>query len=114
MVITTYQLIDINHNICQAFDNDHFSCMVFCDVSKAFDRVWHKSLVFKLKQHGITGSLLDWLIDYLSNRFQRVVFRSCTSTSKPVHAGVSQGSVLGPLLFLIYVYDIAESLLSLV
>ena len=72
-----------------------------------------QTLVFKLKQHGISGSLLDWLIDYLSNRSQRVVIRSCTSTSKPVHAGVPQGSVLGPLLFLIYVNDIAESLLSL-
>ena len=46
---TTYQLIDIYHHICQTFDNDQFSCMVFCDVSKAFDRVWHKGLEFKLK-----------------------------------------------------------------
>ena len=86
--------------------------MVFCDVSKAFDRVWHKGLVFKLK-HVISGSLLDRITDYLSNRSQRVVIRSCSSTLKPVLAGVPQGSVLGPLLFLIYVNDIAESLLSL-
>ena len=82
-------------------------------MSKAFDRVWHKGLVFKLKQHGISGSLLDWLIDYLSSRPQRVVIRSCTSTSKPVHAGVPKGSVLGPLLFLFYANGIAESLLFL-
>ena len=63
--LTTYQLIDICHHICQTFDNDQLSCMVFCDVSKALDRVWHKGLV--LKHHGISGSLLDWLIDYLSN-----------------------------------------------
>ena len=110
---TTYQLIDIYHHICQTFDNDQFSCMVFCDVSKAFDRVWHKGLIFKLKQYGINGSLLNWVSDYLSNRRQRVVIRSCTSSSLLVKAGVPQGSVLGPLLFLIYVNDIADSLLSL-
>ena len=59
------------------------------------------------------GSLLDWITDFLSNRSQRVIIRFCSSTSKPMHAGVPQGSVFGPLLFLIYVNDIAESLLSL-
>ena len=72
----TYQLIDIYHNICQTFDNDQFSCTFFCDVSKAFDRVWHKGLIFKLKQYGIDGSLLNWVSDYFSNRSQRVVIRS--------------------------------------
>ena len=79
------------------------------------DRVWHKGLVFRLKQHGITGYLLDRHTDYLSNKSQCVVIiRSCTSTLKPVHAGVPQGLVLWPLLFLIYDNDIAESLLSLI
>ena len=110
---TTYQLIDIYHHICQTFDNDQFSCMVFCDVSKAFDRVWHKGLIFKLKQYGISGSLLNCVTDYLTNRTQRVVIRSCVSSSLSINAGVPQGSVLGPLLFLIYVNDIADSLLSL-
>ena len=88
---TTYQRIDIYHHICQTFDNDQFSCMFFCDVSKAFDRVWHKGLIFngfgtmtattfKLKQYGICGSLLNCVTDYLSNRTQRVVIRSCMST----------------------------------
>ncbi|MCG7882866.1 MAG: hypothetical protein JAY96_14895 [Candidatus Thiodiazotropha endolucinida] len=110
---TTFQLIDIFQHICQTFDNNQFSCMIFCDVSKAFDRVWHKGLLFKLKQHGINGSLLNWINDYLSNRRQKVVIRSYTSTSRDIHAGVPQGSVLGPLLFLIYVNDISDSLLSL-
>ena len=87
--------------------------MVFCDVSKAFDRVWHKGLIFKLKQHGIDGEFVKWITDYLSERQQKVIIRGCISSPKPINAGVPQGSVLGPLLFLIYVNDIADSLLSL-
>ena len=110
---TTFQLVDIYHHICQSFDNKQFSCMVFCDISKAFDRVWHKGLLFKLRQNGIEGTLLKWLSNYLSNRSQKVVLQSATSSSKQITAGVPQGSVLGPLLLLIYVNDIIDSLLSL-
>ena len=50
---TTLQLIDIYHHICQSFDEKQYSCMVYCDISKAFDRVWHSGLLFKLRQNGI-------------------------------------------------------------
>ena len=85
------------HHICQAFDHNQFSCMVFLDISKAFDRVWHAGLLYKLEQHGISGDLLRWISSYLSDRTQSIVFNSTTSTPKPTSAGVPQGSVLGPL-----------------
>ena len=72
-----------------------------------------KGLLFKLKQHGIDGVLLDWVADYLTNRKQCVILNSTASDYKDVQAGVPQGSVLGPLLFLVYVNDIAAQLLSL-
>ena len=106
---TTFQLIDIYHQICRTFDNHQYSCMVFFDISKAFDRLWHKGLLFKLKQNGINGKLLLWISNYLSNRKQKVIVKSSSSSQQVVTAGVTQGSVLGPLLFLIYVNDIAES-----
>ena len=96
---TTFQLIDIYHHICQTFDSNQYSCMVFLDVSKAFDRVWHKGLIFKLKQNGIDGDLLEWISDYLSGRKQKVIIRNTSSSLMRVEAGVPQGSVLGPLLF---------------
>ena len=79
------------------------------DISKAFDRVWHKGRLFKLKQNGINGKLLLWISNYLSNRKQKIIVKSGTSSLQVVTAGVPQGSFAGPLLFLIYVNDIGES-----
>ena len=110
---TVYQLLDIYHQICQSIDSKQHTCMIFCDISKAFDRVWHKGLLFKLRQNGITNDLLRWISDYLSERRQGVFIGSSVSEPKHVSAGVPQGSVLGPLFFLICVNDIAENLLSI-
>lgn len=72
--------------------------VVFCDISKAFDRVWHTGLLYKLKLLGITGSLLNWCSSYMSNRRQRTVIPGAQSSLNFVRAGVPQGSSMGPLL----------------
>ena len=70
---TTYQLLHTNHRFCEAVDSGKEVRVVFCDFSKAFDRVWHRGLLHKLSSLGITGNLFKWFSNYLSNRRQRVV-----------------------------------------
>ena len=108
------QLINITHDVFQAFDSNPSLEVrgVFLDISKAFDRVWHKGLLFKLRCNGIEGNLYNLIDSFLSNRLQRVVLNGQSSDWEKVTAGVPQGSILGPLLFLIYINDISKNLES--
>ena len=76
--------------------------VTFCDISRAFDRFWIRGLILKLKRYGIKDKLLRWLNSYLENRNQKVVLKDGISEAGNLRAGVPQGSVLGPLLFLVY------------
>ena len=109
---TVNQLVDIYNTFCKALDNGLEVRAIFCDISKAFDRVWHKGLLAKLKSVGITDSLLNCFQNYLRDRKQRVVLPGGLSEWENISAGVPQGSILGPLLFLVYVNDIVQEINS--
>ena len=94
-------------------ENKEANCFVFCDFSKAFDKVWHRGLLHKMKAYGITGNLVDWFSSYLKDRRQKVVIKNNSSTYCEISAGDPQGSVLDPLLFIIYINDIADKDVSL-
>ena len=109
---TINQLISITHTIFGAFDcNPPLDVRsVYLDISKAFDRVWHDGLIYKLKRCGVSGQLLCLIQDFLRNRKQRTVLNGQCSNWGDISAGVPQGSILGPLFFLVCINDLTADL----
>ena len=101
-------LLSITYDIYQSLDQGYEVRGVLLDISKAFEKIWHKGLIHKLKQNGIDGPLLKILTDFLKSRKERVVLSGQHSSWSDALAGVLQGSILGPLLFLIYIHDLSD------
>ena len=111
---TLDQLLDIYDHTMKKMDEKMITKLIFLDVSKAFDKVWHRGLIHKMERLGIRGQLLEFFKDYLSDRQQRVALKGTLSSWTTIKAGVPQGSILGPILFLIYTNDMPEEIKSII
>ena len=101
----------VSDRIARNFNRSGGTRAVALDISKAFDRVWHAGLLHKTKSYGISGQIFGLISSFLSNRQLQVVLEGKCSQEYPVNAGVAQGSILGPALFLLYINDLPDEVI---
>ena len=106
---TIHALLNFIDKVAHAIDNHSHLIGIFLDFSKAFDTINHNILLHKLSHYGIRGKALEWFRNYLSSRKQYVSLNDHNSTLKDIKCGVPQGSLLGPLLFIVYINDFCRS-----
>ena len=106
---TEHAMLEVIDRILQHLDKGETPINIYLDLSKAFDTLDHDILLHKLQNYGIHGTALDLLKSYLTERHQYVIYNESKSNLQPISTGVPQGSILGPLLFIIYINDIAHS-----